>query len=86
MNTFTLALVFSLLLAMLVITASDGIYQATNMESRQESTVQDGECSNRDSCNPPNCCQNETREGDMITVSCYPNPHPENPCPRAEGP
>uniref|UniRef100_A0A090XEC0 Putative salivary secreted peptide n=1 Tax=Ixodes ricinus TaxID=34613 RepID=A0A090XEC0_IXORI len=84
MNPFTLAVVSSLLLTTLVITASDEMYQATNKESKQESTAQDEECSNRDNCNPPKCCQNETREGDMITVSCYPNPNPQKPCPRAE--
>uniref|UniRef100_A0A147BRN7 Putative secreted salivary protein n=1 Tax=Ixodes ricinus TaxID=34613 RepID=A0A147BRN7_IXORI len=86
MNTFTVALVSTLLLVTLGITVSAEIDQATNMESRQESAVQDRECSNRDNCNPPKCCQNQTREGDMITVSCYPNPNPEKPCPHAEGP
>uniref|UniRef100_A0A0K8RJT4 Putative ixodegrin protein n=1 Tax=Ixodes ricinus TaxID=34613 RepID=A0A0K8RJT4_IXORI len=86
MNAFIAAVVLCLLLTTFVIPVSSGIYQATNMESGQESVVQDRECSNRDDCNPPKCCQNQTRESDMITVSCYPNPDPQKPCPGAEGP
>uniref|UniRef100_A0A090XE90 Putative secreted protein n=1 Tax=Ixodes ricinus TaxID=34613 RepID=A0A090XE90_IXORI len=74
MNSFTLAFVSSLLLAALVITASDKISESNVEGSGGESAAQVGDCSNRDDCNEQNCCKHEEVEGDMVTVSCSPKP------------
>uniref|UniRef100_A0A0K8R4Y7 Putative ixodegrin protein n=1 Tax=Ixodes ricinus TaxID=34613 RepID=A0A0K8R4Y7_IXORI len=74
MNTFTLALVSSLLLATLVITASDKIGESHVEGSGGESAAQLEDCSDRDDCDEEKCCKSTKVEGDMITVSCSPKP------------
>uniref|UniRef100_A0A090X814 Putative secreted protein n=1 Tax=Ixodes ricinus TaxID=34613 RepID=A0A090X814_IXORI len=80
MNSFTLALVSSLLLAMLITTASDKISEPNVEGSGGQSTTRVGECSNPDDCDDRKCCKHDTVEVDMVTVSCSPKPEDGTPC------
>uniref|UniRef100_A0A090X866 Putative salivary secreted peptide n=1 Tax=Ixodes ricinus TaxID=34613 RepID=A0A090X866_IXORI len=79
MNPFSLALVSSLLLATLVITASGQNSEPTADESGDE--VQDAECSDPDNCDNQKCCKHDiVEDADMVRVSCAPKPKDGTRC------
>ncbi|XP_029840680.2 uncharacterized protein LOC115324277 [Ixodes scapularis] len=80
MNSFTLALVSSLLLATLVVTASDKISESSIGRSGGDSAAQVRECSDYDDCDEQRCCKHETIDVDAISVYCTPKPDDGGPC------